>query len=68
MPLLKRFIGTVEEIGGGARLGRLIEAMLAHFWIREHMEARSDALLEWADGGAQQPGWPPERDAHGVSK
>jgi len=43
------------KIGVGARLGRLIEAVLGRSWIREHIGSLSDALLEWADGGAQLP-------------
>jgi hypothetical protein len=51
---LKEFLAKAE-IGVGARLGRLIEAVLGRSWIREHIGPLSDALLEWADGGAQLP-------------
>jgi hypothetical protein len=51
---LKEFLDE-EEIGVGARIGRLIEAVLGRSWIREHIGSLRDALLEWADGGAQLP-------------
>ena len=47
---LREFLAKAK-IGVGARLGRLIEAVLGRSWIREHIGALSNALLEWADGG-----------------
>jgi len=51
---LREFLAKAK-IGVGARLGRLVEAVIGRSWSREHMGALSDALLEWADGGAQLP-------------
>jgi hypothetical protein len=67
---LQEFLAE-DEIGVGARLGRLIESVLGRpgIWLSEkeapngpevctlseRIEALSDALLEWADGGAHLP-------------